>query len=453
MNTKSANDTHKKQKKHRMDPPGVAARRFAADTIRRALRERRTLDDAMAMARPALAMEAGDIALARAIATVTFRRMGTLRKVLETRMKDGGSPDVGLLHEILLTGAAQILFMDVADHAAVDVAVNLAKSDRLAMHYAALVNALLRRVASEKAQILAQDPPEDGDVPAWLQARWAQFYGAAQAAAIGRSLLTPPHVDITVFGDAPAFAAEVGGTLLPTGSVRLPRDVRVDSLPGYAEGRFQVQDAASSLPARLIGARPGLRVLDLCAAPGGKTAQLAKAGASVVAVERSRDRAERLKENMARLDLAVEVVIADAGTYQAEPFDAVLLDAPCSATGTARRHPEIVWTKTLEDILKLAAQQDRLLAHAATLVKPGGILVYSTCSLEKEEGEARISAFLGTNNGYLLDPVDDAMLGIEPGSGADEGWTREGVMRSLPSTLATLGGVDGFFAVRLRRSV
>jgi 16S rRNA (cytosine967-C5)-methyltransferase len=442
--------------KYRNDPPGVAARRFAADTVRRALRERRTLDDAMAMARPALAMEPGDVALARAIATVTFRRMGTLRKVLEARMKDGGSPDAGLLHEILLTGAAQILFMDVADHAAVDVAVNLAKSDRLAMHYAALVNALLRRVASEKARILAEDPPETGDLPAWLHARWARFYGEAEAAAIGRSLLTPPHVDVTVFGDAATFAGEVGGTVLPTGSVRLPREVRVESLPGFAEGRFQVQDAASSLPARLIEAKPGMRVLDLCAAPGGKTAQLAKAGATVVAVERSRDRAGRLQENMARLGLEVEVVIADAGTYTGEPFDAVLLDAPCSATGTARRHPEIAWTKTLEDILKLAAQQDRLLAHAASLVKPGGVLVYSTCSLEKEEGEARIAAFLAGQNGaggYVFDPVDEAALGIEPEHATGEGWTREGSMRSLPSTLAGVGGVDGFFAARLRRGV
>jgi len=430
--------------------PGFAARRLAVEAVRRAIRERRTLDEALVLARPPRPLEPQDTALARAIATVTFRRMGTLKRVLAERLNSGETPDAGMLQEILLIGAAQILFMEVADHAAVDLAVDLAKGDKLAMHYAPLVNAVLRRIASEKAAILAE-PTLGGDLPDWMRTRWTRFYGAQTAMAMGEALLVLPQVDVTVFGDAAAFAKEVGGVLLPTGSVRLPREARVDALPGYAEGHFQVQDAASALPARLVGAKPGMRILDLCAAPGGKTAQLAKAGAQVVAVERSRERAARLEANMARLALDVQVVIADANTYEGEPFDAVLLDAPCSATGTLRRHPEIAWTRTLEDILKLAAQQRKLLDHAAHLVKPGGILVYSTCSLEIEEGEGQIEALGQRNTELQLEPVDEAALSIEPMDGSAQGWIRGGCLRSLPQTLAGFGGVDGFFAARLRR--
>lgn len=431
-------------------PPGFAARRLAVEAVRRAIRERRTLDEALMLARPPRPLEPQDAGLARAIATVTFRRMGTLKRVLAERLTSGETPDAGMLQEILLIGAAQILFMDAADHAAVDLAVNLAKADKLAMHYAPLVNAVLRRIASQKAAILTEPAP-GGDLPDWIGQRWSRFYGTEIAQAMGEALLVPPQVDVTVFGDAQAFAREVGGVLLPTGSVRLPREARVDALPGYAEGHFQVQDAASALPARLVGAKPGMRILDLCAAPGGKTAQLAKAGARVVAVERSRERAARLEANLARLALDVEVVIADANAYAAEPFDAVLLDAPCSATGTLRRHPEIAWTRTLEDILKLGAQQRKLVDHAATLVKPGGLLVYSTCSLEAEEGEAQIDALSARRPELQLEPVDEAALGIEPDAGSAQGWMRQGCLRSLPQHLGTFGGVDGFFAARLRR--
>lgn len=430
--------------------PGYAARRLATEAVRRAIRERRTLEEALVLARPPRPLEPMDTALARAIATVTFRRMGTLKRVLRERLSSGETPDAGLLQEILLTGAAQVLFMETADHAAVDLAVDLAKTDKLAMHYAPLVNAVLRRIAAEKDAILAAEPAA-GDLPAWMHDRWRRAYGEPVADAMGAALLVPPQVDVTVFGDAAAFAEQVGGQLLPTGSVRLPREARVDALPGYAEGAFQVQDAASALPARLLEAKPGMRILDLCAAPGGKTAQLAKAGAQVVAVERSRERAARLEANLARLLLDVEIVIGDANTYQGALFDAVLLDAPCSATGTLRRHPEIAWTRTLEDILKLAEQQKRLLDHAASLVKPGGLLVYSTCSLEPEEGEKQIEALLSRHDTMQLEPVDLSLLGIEPEAGSGEGWTRQGCLRSLPQHLAGSGGVDGFFAARLRR--
>lgn len=414
--------------------------------MRRAIRERRTLDDALALSAGRRLAE-GDFALARAIATVTFRRMGTIRAALEARLKDGKLPDAGILAEAILTGAAQILFMEVADHAAVDLAVELAKSDRLALHYAPLVNAILRRIIADRADILDKAQDGQADLPGWLADRWRKAYGDAAVDAIARLHILPPHVDLSAMdGDPTRLASDVEGVLLPSGSVRLTTQAAVVTLPGYAEGRFQVQDAASALPARLIDAKPGQSVLDLCAAPGGKTAQLAVQGARVVAVERSAQRAERLKENLLRLRLDVEVVVADAGAYEGGPFDAVLLDAPCSATGTLRRHPEIAWTKRLEDILALSGQQQRLLDQAAKQVRPGGVLVYSTCSLEPEEGERQVLRWLDRNSGFAVLPVNPDALGVE-----GQSVTTDGFLRVLPCHFGSHGGMDGFFAARLHR--
>jgi 16S rRNA (cytosine967-C5)-methyltransferase len=434
------------------DVPGLPARRIAAEAVRRAIRERRPLDEALALAagdKPRL--EGADLGLARAIATVTFRRMGTIRAAITERLTGDALPDSGILREAMMTGAAQILFMDVPDHAAVDLAVELAKADRLALHYANFANAILRRIARDKAQILASSEASVADTPEWLLVRWTAAYGETDAHAIAAMHRMQPNIDLTAFGNrvtgSPAALAEaVGGRLLPTGSVRLETSGAVTDLPGFEDGAFQVQDAASALPARLVGAKAGQRILDLCAAPGGKTAQLVHAGGRVTAVERSAQRGERLTENLARLGLAADLVIADAGAFEAEPFDGVLLDAPCSATGTIRRHPEIAWTKRLEDILALARQQQRLLAHAAGLVKPGGTLVYSTCSLEPEEGEKLIRKWLETTPGFTIQPISTGELGVDPRS-----VTSEGFLRVLPCHLAEHGGMDGFFAARLHR--
>lgn len=429
----------------RRDVPGIAPRRIAAEAMRRAQRERRPLEEALALAAGTALTEA-DFALARAIATVGFRRFGTINSAIRARLASDTLPDAGLLPEILVTGAAQLLFLDIPDHAAVDLAVELAKSDRLAMHYAPLVNALLRRIAADRESILAT-MTDIADVPPWLFERWSLQYGMEMAKDIAAMLCRQPSIDLTVMGDDVAFAAEIGGMRLPTGSVRLQAATRIGDLPGYSEGRFQVQDAASALPARFLGAQAGMRILDLCAAPGGKTAQLAFSGASVIAVERSASRAERLRENLNRLKLTAEIVIGDAGDFSGGPFDAVLLDAPCSATGTIRRHPEIAWTKTLQDILALARQQERLFAHAATLVRPGGVLVYSTCSLEFEEGERQVRQFLNSQTNFAISPIAPEEVAIETVALAHEGW-----LRILPCHFSAFGGVDGFFAARLRRS-
>lgn len=425
--------------------PGLAVRQWVALAMRRTLRERRSLDEALALSAPKHPLAEPDRGLARAILTVTFRRLGTIRKALASRLSAGEWPQAGLLQEAVHTAAAQILFLDVPDHAAVDVAVELCKQDGEARHYAKLANAVLRRIAADKAQILAEIQPGD-DTPEWLLARWTRFYGAEAALGIAAQHARPPSIDLTVFGDAAAFAREIGGDLLPGGSVRLRSELPVTALPGFAEGRFQVQDMASAVPARLFGTLAGCRVLDLCAAPGGKTAQLIHAGGTVVAVERSAQRAERLAANLARLGMKAEIRVQDALAVTEGGFDAVLLDAPCSATGTIRRHPEIAWSKTLADIVALADQQTRLLAHAASLVKPGGRLVYATCSLEFEEGERQVVQFLAQYHSFQIEPVDGSEFGLAPNDISSDGF-----IRLLPSALAGLGGVDGFFAARLRR--
>ena len=255
--------------------------------------------------------------------------------------------------------------------------------------YAGLVNAVLRRLAREGAERLAALDPAVLDTPPWLMARWSENYGEATARAIAGAHGHEPALDLTVKSDPETWAVRLDGRVLPTGSVRTVAHGAVTSLPGFAEGAWWVQDAAAALPARLFGNVDGLRVADLCAAPGGKAAQLAAAGARLTAVDRSPARLERLRGNLARLSLTAEFVCADVEEWTAEPFDAVLLDAPCSSTGTIRRHPDVPWLKQPSDVATLAALQRRLIARAAALTKPGGILVYCTCSLEPEEGSRR----------------------------------------------------------------
>jgi 16S rRNA (cytosine967-C5)-methyltransferase len=306
------------------------------------------------------------------------------------------------------------------------------------------VNAVLRRVVRERAEILAAgaDPLAD-NTPDWLARRWSATYGPEAAARIAAAHLHGAALDLTSRGDAADWAERLGGVALPTGSIRLP-EIRagIADLPGYAEGAWWVQDAAAAIPARLLGVGPGQRVADLCAAPGGKTAQLAAAGAAIVAVDRSAQRLERLRQNLDRLGLTVEIHAGDALSFdEAESFDAVLLDVPCSATGTIRRHPDVAWTKSEGDRLRLEGLQRRLLDKAATLVKPGGHLVYCTCSLEPEEGEAQAAGFLARNAAYERVPVRPDEVG-----GRSELIDGNGDLRTLPSH-----DLDGFFASRLRR--
>lgn len=431
---------------------GLGARAAAQRAVAELVGQNRALALEDALAQASRGLDPAEAALARAIATATFRRFGLIRAALGSRLDHGLPDDQPLLLALLATGAAQILDLAVPDHAAVDLAVRLAKAERRTQHLGGLVNAVLRRVARERDAILAAGDPLGDGAPDWLAARWRAAYGPERAEAIGRAHLAGATVDVTVKADPTAWAELLGAAQLPTGSLRLPPDSgSISTLDGFAEGAWWVQDAAAALPAKLLGARGGERVADLCAAPGGKTAQLAAAGAAVTAVDRSAPRLERLRRNLERLGLTAEVVVGDAlALGGAGTFDAVLLDAPCSATGTIRRHPDVAWTKSSDDIARLSGLQARLLDRAATLLRPGGRLVYCTCSLEPEEGEAQIIAFLSRNPDFARVPVAADEVG-----GLAELIDPNGDLRTLPCHLGggtdARGGLDGFFVSRLVR--
>ena len=430
----------------RPDHPGLAARRVAADVLMAVLQRRRPLDEALALGG---ALDQRDRALAHMLVATSLRRLGSLRALLAQYLEQGMPANVPLVEAALLVGATQLLFLSVPAHAAVDLSVQLVAETRVARRYSGLINAVLRRLAASGRDKLAAIPATI-DTPAWLMQRWEKTYGAETAHAIAAAHQVESALDLSVKENAEDWAARLGGRALACGSVRLIAEGPVTALAGYDEGAWWVQDAAAALPARLLGNVKGMKIADLCAAPGGKTAQLAAAGAHVVAVDRSAPRLQRLKENLARLNLSAETVVADAGEWDDGPFDAVLLDAPCSATGTIRRHPDIVWVKRLEDIAALAAVQGRLLGHAAKLVRPGGLLIYATCSLEPEEGIDQVETFLAERRDFVRVPVKPAEIG-----GDTSLISIKEELRTLPCHMPDsdkrMAGCDGFYAARLAR--
>jgi len=441
-----------------VDPPGLAARRIAADIIDGVLRRHRPLDEQLdgKSAHPDLAaLPERDRALVRVLVASVLRRLGTLRHLLRHLLDRGAPADTPRVETALLVGAAQILWLEVPDHAAVDLAVRLCQADRRATRYAGLVNAVLRRVVREGAQCLTEVDSPTLDTPDWLLARWVKSYGSETARAIAAANGREPALDLSVKSDPEHWATALGGRVLPTGSVRAVVHGPVPQLPGFGDGAWWVQDAAAALPAKflcskLLGDISGRTVADLCAAPGGKTAQLAAMGAQVTAVDRAPARLERLRQNLARLALTAETVAADAAQWQAGPFDAVLLDAPCSSTGTIRRHPDIPWLKREADIAALASLQRRLIARAAELTKPGGVLVYCTCSLEPEEGVDIVGNLLSDNPGLCRLPISAGEV-----QGHAELLTPDGDLRTLPCHFpdpdSRMAGLDGFYAARLQR--
>jgi 16S rRNA (cytosine967-C5)-methyltransferase len=433
--------------------PGLESRRVAADILHNVLHRRRPLDEQLqAESRAFTHLSDRDRALVRALTATVLRRLGSLRHVLARCLERGLPAAAASRVEIaLLLGAAQILWFEVPNHAAVDLSVHLVQSEQSAARYTALVNAVLRRIARERTELLSETEQAALDTPDWLMARWSKSFGAETARAIALANAREPNLDLTVKSDPQAWAGKIGGHALPTGSVRAHVHGRVSELPGYAEGAWWVQDTAAALPARLFGDVRGKRVADLCAAPGGKTAQLASAGAHVIAVDRGPSRLERLKANLARLHLSAEIVCADVMEWRAEPFDAVLLDAPCSSTGTIRRHPDIPWLKRPSDIEALVGVQGRMIRRAADLVKPGGLLVYCVCSLEPEEGPWLLGALLAERSDLCRHPIEAPEL-----NAASDWLTPEGDLRTLPchwaDVEAGLAGIDGFYAARLQRT-
>ncbi len=431
--------------------PGLTARRIAADILDGVLRRKIALDEQLSgkTSHPGLAsLSERDRALMRRLVATALRRLGTLRHFLGGYLDKGFPADAPRTETILLIGAVQILWLDVPDHAAVDLSVRLAQADRRAARYGGLVNAVLRRVAQNREALSRTDAKHD--TPPWLFTRWKKAYGADTARAIAQANGHEPALDLTVKDNPETWAERLHGRVLPTGSVRTLAQGAISLRPGFNEGAWWVQDAAASLPARLLGDVRGLTVADFCAAPGGKTAQLAYAGARVTAVDRSPARLNRLRDNLERLALQAEGIAADVLEWQPEaaPFDAVLLDAPCSSTGTIRRHPDVPWLKGEADIATLAALQPKLLDRALTLLKPGGIMVYCVCSLEPEEGVEQIVALLARNAAVARKPVTPEEVG-----GQADFITPDGDLRTLPLHLPDpdprWGGLDGFYAARL----
>jgi 16S rRNA (cytosine967-C5)-methyltransferase len=430
--------------------PGLAARRIAADVLDGVLRRRLPLDEQLSgKGIPALAtLEPRDRALMRRLVATVLRRLGTLRHRLGSLLDRGFPADAPRAETILLIGAAQILWLDVPNHAAVDLSVRLAQADRRAARYAGLINAVLRRVAQNSAT----DTATSGtlDTPEWLLERWTKNYGAKTAHAIAAANGHEPALDVTVKQNAASWAERLRGRVLSTGSVRTLAHGSITLLPGFSEGAWWVQDTAASLPARLLGDIRGKLVADLCAAPGGKTAQLALSGAHVTAVDRSAQRLARLHENLERLHFSAELIAADVLEWNAGPFDAILLDAPCSSTGTIRRHPDVPWLKSEADIEMLAGLQQRLIDRAIGLLKPEAVLVYCVCSLEPEEGERQIESLLSRESGVTRVPITPDEVG-----GHTEFITAAGDLRTLPSHLPDAdprwSGLDGFYAARVIR--
>ncbi len=436
-------------------PAGLLARELAVGMIAAVLDKGRTLDEAIAgsAARPEYrGLAASDRGLARLITATVLRRHGQLADIIGTFIERPLPRDRGQLTPILLAGAAQLVFLGIAPHAVINLAVEQIRRDPRARRFDRLGNAVLRRVAERGAEIAAGQDPVRLNMPDWLLSRWVAAYGEQTARRIAEASLRVAPLDLSVKSDPEGWAARLGGKLLPTGSIRVLSEGRVENLPGFEEGAWWVQDAAAALPARLLGPVEGRKVLDMCAAPGGKTAELAASGAHVTAVEVDARRIERLKANLVRLQLVAEVVEADAAQWGADAsFDGVLLDAPCLSTGTIRRHPDILHLKREADIAKLGALQARLLHNALRLVKPGGLLVYCTCSLEPEEGPQQIERLLVSEPGACERvPIIPGEAGIEP-----EWITSDGDLRTFPFHMRLdaeeMSGMDGFYAARLRR--
>jgi len=434
--------------------PGLKARQVAARLLGAVIEGKTSLDgmtDQNGGHPHFRGLDPRDQALVKAILQAALRFRGSIEAEIAARIARPLPPNASALRHILHVGAAQILCLDVPDSAAVDLAVAMCAADPRTARFDKLANAVLRRIAREAERLPNEAADPRRDCPDWLWNRMEEQYGADRAARIAAAHRRKAPIDLTVKSDAELWAERLCGRVIGPTTVRLERvDGPVAELPGYEEGAWWVQDVAASLPARLLGDVNGKRVADLCAAPGGKTAELCAGGGIVTALDQSSSRMKRLKANLERLNLSAETVTASLMDYRPdEPFDAVLLDAPCSSTGTIRRHPDVAYTKDEAEIEKLAALQARMLRAAADQVASGGRLVFANCSIDRAEGEDVVAAFLADRDDFVLDPVTPDEL-----PGFAFAVTQEGFLRTTPEMLEgdsnPAGGLDGFFAARFR---
>lgn len=431
----------------------LTARRVALLLLQNIFVKRHTLDQVIDESREFSALSSRDRAFVRMLVTTVIRRLGQIDDLIRRALSKPDQPiNPPVLHFILRLGVAQLIFMNIPDHAAVNTSVLLAEVEGHS-RMKGFINAILRRIAGEGKEWTTRQDVARLNTPEWLLKIWIQDYGLRTALDIAVANLSEAPLDITLkeadqlhhWGDV------LGGMELPTGGVRLGSARAIQELPGFTDGMWWVQDAAASLPAKLFGtALQGQVVADLCAAPGGKTAQLASMNAEVIAVDRSAKRIQRLQENIKRLRLgySVRTEVADAAVWKTrDPLKCILLDAPCSATGTIRRNPDVLWMKSETDISSLVELQARLLDNALNLLEPGGILVYCTCSLQKNECEHQIESVLARRADVDRVPIQASEVG-----GIAEFITPRGDVRILPHFMADMGGIDGFFISRLTRS-
>jgi 16S rRNA (cytosine967-C5)-methyltransferase len=424
----------------------ASARSVAIDLIGAVLRRKRPLDDAIEDNGEMGGLPARDRAFARLLVATVLRRLGQIDALIAHCLNTPLPARAAMVHDMLRLGIAQLLFLRTPPHAAVATTVDLADIRGFISHKG-LVNAVLRRLSQEGPGLVAEQDAARLDTPDWLWRSWSQSYTEAGARAIAQAHLKEAPLDITVRTDVEKWRGLLDAVLLPTGTLRRTGGGAIMSLPGYGEGAWWVQDAAAAIPATLFGKIAGERVIDLCAAPGGKTAQLAAAGAYVTAIDRSPRRLDRLNHNLARLGLPVESLVADAAVWRPpEPARFVLLDAPCTATGAIRRHPDVPHLKSPDDVARLSAVQERLLGAAIEMLAPGGTLVYCTCSLEAQEGPLQVQRLFARSAPVKRWPITAADVG-----GLGDCVTADGDLRTLPCHLSQYDGIDGFYAARLVR--
>ncbi|WP_394693197.1 RsmB/NOP family class I SAM-dependent RNA methyltransferase [Hyphobacterium sp.] len=429
--------------------PGLDARRASVRALKFVLESRTALDAALSQTPEFGRMESRDKAFARLISATTLRRRGQIHAVLSAFLEHDLPEHAGEARLLLETATAQILFLDTKPHAAVSEAVTLAKTSANSKRFSGLINAVLRKVVAGGREIADATPLSD-NLPNWLRDSWQAAYGIRTVEDICAVVMRDPPLDLSLrqSPDSESLAEAIGAAILPTGTLRKPEIGDLTALPGFDDGEWWAQDAGAALPARLLNAQPGESVLDLCAAPGGKTMQLAATGASVTALDASPKRMRRVADNLGRTQLAAECVTADGQTWgEAQSFDAVLLDAPCSATGTLRRRPDAAWIKNQEDIASLIPIQNALLDNATRLLKPGGLLVICTCSLQPEEGEFWLDNGLARHPELEIDAIrPDELPELE------DAIQENGAVRLTPDMWADRGGIDGFFIARLRKT-
>ena len=435
---------HKSSQNSPRDTNSLISRRVAAFAVKEVLENHNPLEQVLSGQSDYNSLEARDRAFARLIAATTFRRMGQIDAALKPFVRQRPTK---LVYAALQTAAAQILYLGTPAHAAVGETVAMLKSRGSSKGFANMANAVLRNVVDKGPNLAGAQPPKV-NIPGWIRGEWERAYGRQAGRKMSAQLMKDPVLDVSVKANASDWAVKIGGEAIAAQSVRLGKIGDVTALEGFDAGDWWAQDVAASLPVQLLGDVKGLRVLDMCAAPGGKTMQLAAKGAIVTALDKSEGRLERVKENLDRTKLSAEIICADALEWAPEGdlYDIVLLDAPCSATGTFRRHPDVLYNRSPKDVANLVRLQDKLLAKAAEFVRPGGTLLYCTCSLMPKEGQPRVDTFLQNLPDFRLIPI----LNVPSLALPQEAFS-EGSLRSLPYYLEDKGGMDGFFIARLER--